>query len=109
MIGSASTISRSTMGLILESKNIHHFSRFTYKCPSIAERIITTLRSLLKKPVFEKGNADWLSELPTVSKQYKNTIHNSAKIKPIDASKKAKEKEVCTNLGDYRENQKTKI
>ena len=45
----------------LKSKNIHHFSRFTDNGPSIAERVIRTIRNLLKKPVFEKRNADWLS------------------------------------------------
>ena len=38
----------------LKSKNIHHYSRFTDKGPSIAERVIRTLRSLLtfKKACF---------------------------------------------------------
>ena len=52
----------------LKTKNIHHYSRFTDKGPSIAERVIRTVRNLLKKPVFEKGNADWLSELPSFIK-----------------------------------------
>ena len=52
----------------LKSKNIHHYSRYTDKGPSIAERVIRTLRNLLKKPVFEKGKADWISELPSVVK-----------------------------------------
>ena len=43
----------------LKSKNINHYSRFTDKGPSIAERVIRTIRNLLKMPVFEKGNADW--------------------------------------------------
>ena len=59
----------------LKSKNIHHYSRYTDKGPSIAERVIRTIRNLLKKPVFDKGNADWLSELPSIVKQYNNTIH----------------------------------
>ena len=50
----------------LKRKNIHHYSRSTDKGPSIAERVIRTVRNLLKKPVFEKGRADWLSELPSV-------------------------------------------
>ena len=50
----------------LKGKNFHHYSRFTEKGPSIAERVYKTIRSLLKKPVFEKGNADWINELPSV-------------------------------------------
>ena len=83
-------------------KDIKHYSRFTDKAPSIAERVITTLRNLLKKPVFEKGNANWLSELRTVIKQYNNTIHSSIKMTPIQSSKKMNEKLVYTNLKDNR-------
>ena len=86
----------------LKLKNIHHYSRFTDKGPSIAERVIRTVRSLLKKPVFEKGNADWISELPSVIRKYNNTIHHSIKMTPIRASKKANEKIVYSNLQDKR-------
>ena len=87
---------------LLKSKNIHHYSRFTDKGPSIVERVIRTVRNLLKQPVFEKGKADWLSELPSVVKKYNNTIHHSTKMKPIDASKKSNEKLVYNNLKDKR-------
>ena len=72
----------------LRSKNIHHYSRFSDKGPSIAERVIRTVRNLLKKPVFLAGNANWISELPSVIKQYNNTFHQSIKMTPIQASKK---------------------
>ena len=93
----------------LKSKNIQHYSRFTDKGPSIAERVIRTVRNLLKKPVFLAGNADWLSELPSVIKQYNNTIHNSIKMTPIQASKKSNQKLVYNNLKDDREVQKPKF
>ena len=93
---------------LLKSKNIHHYSRFTDKGPSIAERVIRTIRNLIKKPVFEKGNADWLSELPSVIKQYNNTIHHSIKMKPVDASKTSNEKIVFDNLRDDRQKQRPK-
>ena len=76
----------------LKAKNIQHYSRFTDKGPSIAERVNKTVRNLLKKPVFEKGNANWISEFPSVNKQYNNTIHSSVKTTPIQASEKANEK-----------------
>ena len=53
----------------LKSKNIQHYSRFTDKGPSIAERVIRTIRNLLKKPVFLAGKADWFGQLPSVIKQ----------------------------------------
>ena len=93
----------------LKSKNIHHYSRYTDKGPSIAKRVIRTVRNLLKKPVFERGNADWLSELPSVIKQYNNSIHHSIKMTPIQANKKSNERKVYSNLKDNREIQKLKF
>ena len=92
----------------MKSKNNQHYSFFTDKGPSIAERVIRTVRNLLKKPVFEKGKADWLSELPSVIKKYNNTIHSSTKMTPIQASKKSNEKLVYNNLKDNRKIQKPK-
>ena len=92
----------------LKSKNIHHYSRFTDKGSSIAERVIRTVRNLLKKPVFERGNSDWLSELPSVIKQYNNTLHHSIKMTPNQASKKSNERKVYSNLQDRRVKQQPK-
>ena len=92
----------------LKLKNIHHYSRLTDKGPCIAERVIRTIRNLIRKPVFEKGNADWVSELPTVIKKYNNTIHHSTKMTPIQAFKKSNEKIVFDNLRDDREKQQPK-
>ena len=66
----------------LKSKNIHHYSRFTDKGPSIAERVIRTVRILIKKPVFLVGNAECLSDLSAVVNKYNNTIHSSIKKTP---------------------------
>ena len=92
----------------LKSKNIHHYSRFKDKGPSIAERVIRTVRNLLKKPIFLAGNADWLSELPSVIKQYNNTIHSSINMTPNQASKTSNEKLVYSNLKDDRVKQNPK-
>ena len=92
----------------MKVKNIHHRSRFTDKGPSIAERVIRTIMNLIKKPVFERGNADWLSELSVVVKQYNNTIHHSIKMTPNQTSTQSNEKEVCYNLQDPRVRQKPK-
>ena len=62
----------------------------------------------MKKPVFEKGNADWLSELSSVVNKYINTIHNRIKMTPIQASKKSNERKVYSNLQDKREKQTPK-
>ena len=86
----------------MKAKNVHHYLKFTDKGPSIAKRVIRTIRNLLQKPVFERGNADWLSELSSIVNKQNNTIHHSVKITSIQASKKSNEKEVYSNLQDKR-------
>ena len=92
----------------LNNHNIKRFSRNTDFGEVFAERFNKTIRNLLKKSIFLKGSADWLSKLPSVIKQYNNTIHNSTKTKPIDASKKSNEKLVYSNLRDDRQEQRPK-
>ena len=58
--------------------------------------------------MFEKGNADLLSELPSVIKNYNNTTHSSTKLTPVQASKKSNEKLVYSNLQDRRVKQQPK-
>ena len=93
----------------LTGKNIQHYPRFTDKGPSIAERVIGTMRNLSKKPVSLAGNADWLLELPSVIKQYKNTTHSSTKMTPNGANKKVNGGEVYSNLQDKRKKLNPKI
>ena len=84
----------------LNKNKIKIYSRYTDKGAVFAERFNRTIRNLLKKPVFKKGKADWISELPSVTKQYNNTIHHSTKMTPNKASKKVNEKLVYSNLQD---------
>ena len=86
----------------LETNMIKRYSRYTDKGAVFAERFNRTIRNLLKKPVFEKANANWISELPSVVKKYNKTIHHSIKMTPIQASKKINEKLIFSNLQDRR-------
>ena len=96
--------------VFLKSKNIHQFSRFIDKGPSISERVIRTIRNLLKKPIFLAGNADWISELPSISRKYNNTTHSSTKMSPpSELVKKTNEKEVYQNLQVKRVKQQPKF
>ena len=92
----------------LKRKNVHHYSRFTDKGPSLAERVIRTVRKILKKPILSAGNADWVSELPSVVKKENTAIHNSKKKIPNQAFMKMNEKEVYSNLRDDIVKQKPK-
>ena len=55
------------------------------------------------------GDANWIGKLPSVIKQYNNTIHSLTKMTPIQASKKSNEELVYSNLKDNREIQKPKF
>ena len=59
----------SSFGNFLKAKYIQQNSRFTDKGPSIAERVNRSIRNLLKKPVFEKGKTDRISELASIINQ----------------------------------------
>ena len=50
-----------------------------------------------------------MSEISSVYKNYNNTIHNSTKLTPIQASRKVKQKEVYSILQDQRVRQQPKI
>ena len=102
-------IYKSIFQNFLKGNNIHHYSRFTDKGPSRAERVFRTIQNLLKKPIILAGNADWLSELSAVVNKFNNTIHHSIKMTPNQASKKSNEKVVYNKLRDKREIQKPKV
>ena len=93
---------RKILNEILNNRNIKRHSRNTALGAVFAERFNRTIRTFLKKLIFPKGNADWLSELPSVFKHYNNFIHSSIKMTPNQASKKVNEKEVYSNPSDKR-------
>ena len=93
----------------LKSQNIKRYSRYTSKGAVFAERFNRTIRNLLKKPVFENGDANWIDILDSIIKKYNNTIHSSTKMTPIQASKVTNQKKVLNNLQDKRKKQKPKF
>ena len=93
----------------LKSQNIKRYSRSTSKGAVFAERFNRTIRNLLKKPVFENGDANWIDTLDSIIKKYNNTVHSSTKMTPIQASKVTNQKKVLNNLQDKRKKQKPKF
>ena len=93
----------------LKSQNIKRYSRYTSKGAVFAERFNRTIRNLLKKPVFENGDANWIDILDSIINKYNNTIHSSTKMTPIKASKITNQKKVLNNLQDKRKKQKPKF
>ena len=53
--------------------------------------------------MFEKGDANWLSELPSVIKQYNNKNHSSRKLTASQASEKGNDKVIISNPRAKRE------
>ena len=93
----------------LNKNNIKLYSRNSSYGVVFAERYNLTIRNLLKKPVFEKGDGNWIDILQTITKQYNNRIHSSTKLTPIQASLKKNEGYVYKNLLDKRKKNKPKF
>ena len=86
----------------LNKNNIRLYSRNNSYGAVFAERFNRTIRDLLKKIVFEQGDAKWIDILPTITEQYNNRRHTSTKLSPKDASLKKNEGFVYKNLLDKR-------
>ena len=86
----------------LNKNNIKLYSRNSSVGAVFAERFHRTIRDLLKRPVFEKSDGNWIDILSTITKQYNNRIHSSTKLSPKDASLKKNEGFVYKNLLDKR-------
>ena len=93
----------------LNKNDIKLYSRNSSYGAVFAERFNRTIRDLLKKIVFEQGDAKWIDVLQTITKQYKNRIHSSTKLTPIQASLKKNESFVYKNLLDKRKKIKPKF
>ena len=83
---------------LLDKNNIKLYSRNTYLGAVFAERFKKSIRNLLKKPVFERGDGNWIDILSTITKQNKKKVHSSTKLTPIQASLKKNEGYVYKNL-----------
>ena len=92
----------------LNKNDIKLYSRNSSYGAVFAERFNRTIRDLLKKIVFEQGDAKWIDLLPTITKQYNNKVHSSTKLSPKDASLKKNEGFVYKNLLDKRKKFKPK-
>ena len=92
----------------LNKNNIKLYSRNSSFGAVFAERFNRTIRDLLKKIVFEQGDAKWIDILPTITKQYNNKVHSSTNLSPKDASLKKNEGLVYKNLLDKRKKVKPK-
>ena len=82
----------------LNKNNIKIYSRNSSYGAVFAGRFNREVRDLLKRPVFEKSDGNWIDVLSTITKQYNNRIHSSTKFSPKDASLKRKDSENNKNI-----------
>ena len=73
------------------------------------ENFNRTLRDVLKRPVFEKIESNWIEILPKRTKQYSNRVHTSTKLAPTQSSLKKNEGFVYKSLLDKRKKVKPKF
>ena len=93
----------------LNKNNIKLYSRNSSFGSVFAERFNRTIRDLLKRPVFERGDGNWIDVLPKITKQNNNRAHSSTKLTPIQAIMKKNEGFVYKNLLDKRKKIKPKF
>ena len=84
----------------LNKNNIKNCSRNSSYGAVFAERFNRTIRDLLEKPVFEKGDGSWIDVLSTITKEYNNKVQLSTKLTPIQSSLKKNERFFYYNLLD---------
>ena len=94
---------------LLNTKNIQRYSKNTSLGAVFSERYNKSIGNLLKKPVFERCDGNWIDVMPTITKQYNNRIHSLTKVTPIQASLKKNEGYVYKKLLDKRKKVKPKF
>ena len=82
--------------------NTKHYSRISSILAVFAERFYVTIGDLLKRPVFKRGDANWIDVLPTITKQYNNRIHSWITLTPLQPSLKKNEGFVYKTILDRR-------
>ena len=92
-----------------KNNNIKPYSRNSSIGAVFAGRLNKSKGNLPKKFVFERGAANWIDALPTITKQCNNRIHSSTKLNRIQASLKKNEEFVCNKLLDKRKKVKPKF
>ena len=60
-----------------DKNNIKVYSRNNSFGSVFAKRFNRTIRDLFERPVFEKGDSNWIAVLPKITKQYNIRVHSS--------------------------------
>ena len=86
----------------MNNKNNKIYSRNSSFGGVFTERFKRTIGDLLRKPVFDSGDGNWVDVLPTKTKHYNKRIPSSTKLTPTQASLKKNEGYVYQKILDKR-------
>lgn len=76
------------VGALMKKYGINLYSTFSDLKAVIIERFNRTLKEKMYKKFTEKGTYEWVSLLPSLVKQYNNSVHRTIKMKPKDVTQK---------------------
>ncbi|KAJ8911821.1 hypothetical protein NQ315_012551 [Exocentrus adspersus] len=76
---------------ILVKYNINHYSTYSVKKASKAERVIRTIKSKLYKYFSLNGTYKWLDVLPEITDNYNESRHSTTGYKPVNVTKSKEE------------------
>ena len=93
---------QTKLSLISLKKNNKTYTPFTSLAAVFPERFNFIIRDFLKRPVYERKDANCLYTLPRITKQNNNRKHSSTKLNPIEGSIKKNERYVCYHFFDRR-------
>ena len=94
---------------LLYKNNIKHYTRNRSLGAVFAKTFNRTNRHLLKRPVFEKIEINWIDVLSVITKLNTNRVHTYTRLTPIQASLKKNEGFVYQNVLDKRKKIKPKF
>lgn len=91
----------------MKQNNINHYSSFSIKKASIAERLIKTLKNNLYKYFNTHGSYKW-KDLPLkeVVRKYNNTVHSTTKYKPVYVNTINQNKVLCNIIASQKQTYK---
>ena len=86
---------------LMDKHSINHYSSYTVKKASIAERVIRTLKNRLYENFSHRGKYKWVDVLPEITEKYNETVHRTIGIEPSRVTKK-NEKNILHSLFDFK-------
>jgi hypothetical protein len=101
-----------TFKKFLESKGIRLYHTYSERKACMAERVIRTLRDLMEREISKnellKREESWPAILKRVTNDYNNSVHNTTRMTPTDASKQENAMLLQANYAHRRKEKRTK-